>query len=179
MTFAGYDNPDDLQEVLQEIFLLVLGKGARRGYNGLTSFKSYILAISKNVVLGRFRKDVKRLERFRLESGPDEVEGYIDEQGLELLVSNQASPDGDYFLQRIRKVVQKCAAGLSLEQREVLRLYYLNELSQDATAAALSINRNKVRKHIQSIRKRLLRELQKHDLHDEGTISLVSVEEKK
>lgn len=177
LLFSGYDSPDDLQDVLQETFLLAFGQGARHGYNGLSSFRAYLLGIAKNVVLGRFRKDMKRLERFTFQSSATEAARDEELSRLDVQASGQTPADDDYVRMRIRRAVEKCARDLGEQQRQVLKLHYLNELSQDATAEALSISRNRVRKHLRTIRKRLLIELKMNDLDHEGKLPLKSLRE--
>jgi len=55
LRFSGYTQPFDLDNALQETFLRAFKESARVGYDGLHPFKSYLLAIARNLVLDEFR----------------------------------------------------------------------------------------------------------------------------
>lgn len=53
--FRGYAEPFDLDNALQETFLRAFKDSARIAYDGLHPYKSYLLAIARNLVLDEFR----------------------------------------------------------------------------------------------------------------------------
>jgi len=55
LRFGGYAQPFDLDNALQETFVRAFKESARVGYDGLHPFKSYLLAIARNLVLDEFR----------------------------------------------------------------------------------------------------------------------------
>lgn len=55
LRFSGYAQPFDLDNALQETFLRAFKESARIGYDGLHPYKSYLLAIARNLVLDEFR----------------------------------------------------------------------------------------------------------------------------
>ena len=76
LRFSGYAQPFDLDNALQETFLRAFKESARVGYDGLHPYKSYLLAIARNLVLDEFRNREVAMSPFidRLEvSGPVEV----------------------------------------------------------------------------------------------------------
>ncbi|MCA1664484.1 MAG: sigma-70 family RNA polymerase sigma factor [Myxococcales bacterium] len=53
--FRGYAQPFDLDNALQETFVRAFKESARLAYDGLHPYKSYLLAIARNLVLDEFR----------------------------------------------------------------------------------------------------------------------------
>lgn len=162
LRFEGYRSPDDLQDALQEVFLLALGEGARSRYDGLQPFGAYVTAVTRNVVLGRFRRDARRLRAFR-DLGYDETvsaEHVADDVHIPLSAGFLA-PDVSLEQKQVQNAVRAFVATLDAEQRNIVRLHYLESTSQEATAQALDINRNRVRKVIRGMKKRLLAHLRR------------------
>lgn len=55
LRFTGYAQPFDLDNALQETFTRAFKESARLGYDGLHSYKNYLLAIARNLVVDEFR----------------------------------------------------------------------------------------------------------------------------
>ena len=53
--FSGYLQPFDLDNAVQETFVRAFKDSARLGYDGLHSYKNYLLAIARNLVVDEFR----------------------------------------------------------------------------------------------------------------------------
>ena len=165
LQFVGYDHPDDLQDALQETFLLAFDQSARRGYNGLNPFGNYVLGIARNVVLGRFRKDLSRLSCFKsLE--PIDAEN-SDQAAVSAGLSSAAAfvaPDKATSNSEIRKLMQSFVSQLTEQQKQIVKYYFIDHLSQESTAEKMDLNRNRVRKQIRSIRRKLWRRIRKEGL---------------
>jgi RNA polymerase sigma-70 factor (ECF subfamily) len=56
LRFAGYQQPFDLDNALQETFVRAFKESARLGYDGLHPYKSYLMAIARNLVLDELRR---------------------------------------------------------------------------------------------------------------------------
>jgi RNA polymerase sigma factor (sigma-70 family) len=57
LQFEGYRHPFDLDNALQETFLRAFQESARHAYDGVRSYRNYLLAIARNLVMDRFRRD--------------------------------------------------------------------------------------------------------------------------
>jgi RNA polymerase sigma factor (sigma-70 family) len=55
LRFAGYGQPFDLDNALQETFARAFRESARLGYDGIQPFKNYLLAIARNFVVDQLR----------------------------------------------------------------------------------------------------------------------------
>ena len=55
LRFTGYSQPFDLDNAIQETFVRAFKESARLGYDGLHSYKNYLFAIARNLVIDEFR----------------------------------------------------------------------------------------------------------------------------
>jgi len=55
LRFVGYSEPFDLDNALQETFTRAFKESARRGYDGIHSYKNYLFAIARNLVIDETR----------------------------------------------------------------------------------------------------------------------------
>jgi len=56
LRFRGYAQPFELDNALQETFARAFRPSARQAYDGLRPYRSYLLAIARNVVLDELRR---------------------------------------------------------------------------------------------------------------------------
>lgn len=168
LRFAGYQAPEDLQDALQETFLFALGESARIGYNGLTPYKSYLLGIAKNVVLGRFRKDLHRVCLFvPVKREAENSAGAAEEAALDRFADCAPpfpAPDEAIEKKEIRHLVDCVLKELTPLQGQIIQLYFQDEQTQEKIATELGINRNHLRKHLMVIKKKLFKRLKKAGL---------------
>ncbi len=112
--FRGYAQPFDLDNALQETFLRAFKESARSGYDGLHPYKSYLLAIARNLVLDEFRNREVAMSPF------------IDQLDGGSAVPESAARDGEEAAPA-STVGDAPSAGVSAEQefmrRELGRLY--------------------------------------------------------
>lgn len=113
--FAGYAQAFDLDNALQETFVRAFKESARLAYDGLHPYKSYLLAVARNLVLDEFRNREVAMSPFidQLDGGAAEPTAGASQHGEE---AAPASTLGE-----------APSAGISAEQeflrRELGRLY--------------------------------------------------------
>jgi RNA polymerase sigma factor (sigma-70 family) len=164
LRFQGYVSPEDIEDAVQETFILAFSESARSGYDGLRPFSSYLLGIARNVVLNRFRRDVSRLDRFtRLDAEPGRAALESGDFPSAEPLANAAQAYS-YEAERIQKAVEEFVSTLDEAQRRILRAHFLEERSQEDTAREAGVDRNRVRKEIRAIRLRLYRFLKSRGL---------------
>lgn len=145
--FAGYQNPLDVDDVVQESFVRAFSESARLNYDGLHSFQNYLFAIARNVVLRDFRKEVRTVALDDPEREGEQIPlGEEDPSPEQVLISAEA-------VQLVRDFRQQ----LSHYDQRFFELRFLQQLSQDDTAKRLRLTRARVRTLEQRVRKRLLR----------------------
>jgi len=120
--------PDDVEDVVQEIFLKVLKNLAN--FRGQSSVETWLTSITVNTCRSWKRKrllrwnSLKRLYQRTSEPSPVNPEPIADRETFE----------------KIRRIVQK----LPTQYREVMVLRYLEELPMAQIAGILGFNRNTV-----------------------------------
>lgn len=56
LQFNGYHQPFDIENAVQETFVRAFSERARLAYDGLSPYKSYIMAVARNLVLSELRR---------------------------------------------------------------------------------------------------------------------------
>src|SRR6478736_7088326 len=70
LRFTGYAQPYDLDNALQETFTRAFRESARVGYDGLHSYRNYLFAIARNLVVDEFRNREVGMRAFVVEALP-------------------------------------------------------------------------------------------------------------
>lgn len=138
---------DGEREIVQETFARAFGEKARLAYNGIDPYRPYLMRIAKNLLIDRFRAQSKQ-----------EVE-LDDDTPVEL---GAEPPDLDWDKRRAATV--EYLATLDAEAREIVRLRFEEELSQDEVAERAGCSRRRVRTIEAKAQKELRRWLQKRGL---------------
>ena len=155
---AGFDAQDEY-ELVQDTFLRAFGDKARISFDGLRPYRPFLLRITKNLMIDRLRA--------RRAQGRQGGVGDIDE----VLESNTAvavieDPAEDLHWDELSAKTADFLAELDQEARDVIRLRFEDDLSQDAVAERLGCSRRRVRTLEARVQKRLQRHLRKLGLLD-------------
>lgn len=135
--------PDtEVGDVLQDTFARAFSQAARDGYDGLRPYRNYLLRIARNLLIDRARVAV------RVELDPDVGEEADDDEGAEDIVEQT----------RLHEATQAFVRALDAESRELVRLRFEEERSQDAVAVAMGVTRRRVR----TLEKRVRDGLERH-----------------
>ena len=113
---------------MQETFARAFTEKARGAYNGIDPYRPYLMRIAKNLLIDRFRAASKH-----------EVE-LDDNAPFEL---GEEPVDLDWEQRRAATV--EYLATVDPEMRQIVRLRFEDELSQDEVAAKLGCSRRRVR----------------------------------
>lgn len=163
--FAGYHEPFELQEAIQEGFLHAFRQSARERYDGERPYRPLLLTIIKNKTIDRWRREQHASRLFVMVgevAGADESHDHA----LERLQPEQPaqSPERQAASHQLQRTLQGFMEGLEEPERTIVDLHLLGEMSQRDIADHLGISRNDIRKHVRLLRQRLLRQL-KRDGH--------------
>jgi RNA polymerase sigma-70 factor (ECF subfamily) len=114
LRFVGYTQPFDLDNAIQETFLRAFKESARLGYDGLHSFKNYLMAIARNLVIDEFRNREVAMSPF-IEATLEGVSAHAapHHDGEEAPAASARAGDGSP-----RSVIEQ-----ELMHRELRRLY--------------------------------------------------------
>ena len=136
--------PDaDVRDVIQEAFARAFSATARQRYDGLRPFRNYLMRIVRNLLVDRARL------AGRVELDPD----IGDEPG------EDEDAEEEMARGRLAEATHAFVQGLDPEQRELVRLRFEEEQSQDAVAATMGVSRRRVRTLEKRVREGLARHL--------------------
>jgi len=128
-------------ELVQETFAKAFVEKARLAYDGLSPYRPYLLRITKNLMIDRYRADQKEARTIDL-AGLDDLEP-------------AAEPPPDPHWQKMSVVTAEYVATLAPQEREFVKLRFEDGASQDRVAEALGWTRRKVRTLERDIQKGL------------------------
>lgn len=125
--------PDELADLVQEVFLRAFSKKGRQGYDGLRAYAPYLYAIARNVLV-----DSARARGREIPAPSAELEAAIDATQIEADTAPWEAPD-------TIRVVETYLAALPEQLRAVHKLRYQECLSQEQTAQRLGVSRQTLR----------------------------------
>jgi RNA polymerase sigma factor (sigma-70 family) len=131
---------DGERELVQDTFTRAFAERARLAYDGVSPYRPYLLRITKNLMIDRYRaerREVVNLDR----DGVGDLE--------ELLARNAELPRGeppaDLHWTALLAAAKEHLATLDQESRDLVALRFTEELSQDETAGRMGCSRRRVR----------------------------------
>jgi len=119
-------------ELVQDTFVKAFSAGARASFDGLRPYRPFLLRITKNLMIDRFRA-----RRNAAAAPVDELDEVAD--------TGTQEPEEDLHWRSLSEATAAFVAGLDAESREIVRLRFESELSQDVVAAQLGCSRRRVR----------------------------------
>jgi RNA polymerase sigma-70 factor (ECF subfamily) len=156
----GFDR-DGEYELVQETFAKAFAEKARLAFDGLQPYRPYLLRITKNLMIDRFRAN-RRQPVALDEVGVGELE--------RLLATSSAMPQGeepaDPHWKQLLAATTEFVATLDVESRQLITMRFDEELSQDDAAERLRCSRRRVRTVERKVQKLLRKWLQKRRLFD-------------
>lgn len=136
-------------ELIHDTFAKAFSEKARLSFDGLRPYRPFLLRITKNLMIDRFRAQ-------RRQGGGALVD--IDE----ILETQEAPVPEDHeenlHWKQLQDVTKQFLSGLSAECQGIIRLRFEDSLSQDQVAAQLEISRRRVR----TVETRVQSELKSH-----------------
>jgi len=132
---------DGERELVQETFVRAFAEKARLGFDGISPYRPYLLRVTKNLMIDRFRATQKEAKHV---TNDDDGIGDLDA----LLAANAELPpdtrvDLDWKAQLA--ATTEYLATLDDESRRIITLRFEDELSQEDVAARVGCTRRRVR----------------------------------
>ena len=124
---------DDEYELVQETFAKAFTAQARLAYDGLSPYRPYLLRITKNLMIDRYRAEQKDARTIGVDIGE-----------LDALQPAAEEPP-DLHWQKLAAATAEYVATLGPEQRDLVRMRFEEGTSQERVAEALGWTRRKVR----------------------------------
>lgn len=160
MRFRGVYEPFRLQESVQAAFIHAFRKSAREAYDGSRPYRPFLLGIVRNFIIDEFRKE-QTLAKYVVLVDDFATEGESTEEVMNRVSEATAAPSPELEAMRsqLSASLQTFVDGLDEIERVLLERHLMGELSQRAIADELGIDRNEIRKHVRTMRERLLKHL--------------------
>jgi RNA polymerase sigma factor (sigma-70 family) len=145
----GVFEPEIQCELVQEIFIRAFAEPARLAYDGLRSYRPYLMRIAKNLLIDRARQRIPASVSF------DDADETIPEH------AEFVSPEEALHWQALSAEAEAFVAGLDAEARDLVRLRFEEDCSQAEAAERMGVSRRRVRTLEARVQKGLLRHLKK------------------
>ena len=120
---------DGEHELVQDTFTKAFAEKARLAYDGVSPYRPYLLRITKNLMIDRYRAEQRQAR-------------VVD---LDDVVDATAEPPPDLHFQKLQAATSEYLATLDPRLREFVRLRFEEGGSQDGIAEALGCTRRKIR----------------------------------
>jgi RNA polymerase sigma-70 factor (ECF subfamily) len=143
--FRGFFSAADRDDGVQQIFLAAFEERTRLAYDGLKPYGSFLRGVAQNTI----RRMLEKRTRFNRTDAPvPEPEAGVEERVIE---------------EETLSVVRRFRASVvDPPEPEVLQLYFVEGMSEEALAERLGCTRYRLRKTIARIHKRMERYLRDH-----------------
>lgn len=135
----GTSDPEEQREIIHDVFVRAFEEKARLRYDGLRPYRPYLLRIAKNLMIDRARRAKRR---------PVNVGSGMEPPAFEDLVSGcipMPTREEDLDWKRQRRVAARYMESLPEEERDFVRLRFVESLPQARVAEVLGITRRRVR----------------------------------
>lgn len=156
LRFFGFSRSYELADAVQDTFLKAFQPGARMAFNGTDPYKPYLLQMARNVVIDKYRRARIRPDRLGAGPAPDAFGATGDDLETRTPATGD-DPEAATLRAEASSLVADFVSVQDAATRELLRLHFEEEESQETTAAALGLRRSELRSQVELVRGRLLR----------------------
>jgi RNA polymerase sigma-70 factor (ECF subfamily) len=164
--FSGYVQPFDLDNAVQETFVRAFKDSARLGYDGLHSYKNYLLAIARNLVVDEFRNREVAMSPFIEAQGQkaDPVQHDGEEaapmQSMASSDSAQVSAEHEFLRQELAQLYSGFVERLGERDRIFFRARFEEQKTQVDAGEACGLTHMQSRTLEKKLRERFLKYMQ-------------------
>lgn len=156
----GAESAEVERELVQESFARAFSLRGREGYDGLRPYRPYLLRITKNLLIDRLRR-----RRPELSLDDPSSERLLEESPLG--TPPEVSPEEALHFGTLAQAARAFLGEAPADLRELVRLRFEEDLSQEDAAATLGISRRRVRTLEEKAQQGLKKYLQRLRLWDE------------
>jgi RNA polymerase sigma-70 factor (ECF subfamily) len=155
-------DPEVERELVQETFSRAFSEKARNSFDGLRPYRPFLLRITKNLMIDRYRSEKRSKETSEARGAGDIDE--ILERNADL--APEVDVEGDLHWKALREATTRFVSGESTETQELVRLRFEEECSQEEAAKRMGISRRRVRTLEARVQKSLRKHLRSQGLWD-------------
>jgi RNA polymerase sigma-70 factor (ECF subfamily) len=165
LQFVGYHQPFDLENAVQETFVRAFGERARLAYDGINPYKSYLLAIARNLVLSELRRrEVAMSQLVQVREGEEaspllaaaEPVGGAQGETLEL------SAETRYLHRELARLYQNFVASLDRRETRYFEARFEQRRTRLEAGQRAALSAMQARTLEKKLRKRFLAYMQAH-----------------
>jgi RNA polymerase sigma-70 factor (ECF subfamily) len=166
LRFSGYTQPFDLDNALQETFVRAFKESARLGYDGLHPYKSYVMAIARNLVLDEFRnREVAMSPFLEARAVGDVPPPRVGDDGAPVAAvtdapSGQLSAEHEFLRQELGQLYATFVERLSDKDRTFFRARFEEEKTQVQAGEVAGLSHMQARTLEKKLRQRFLSHMQ-------------------
>lgn len=170
LRFCGYQQPFDLENALHETMARAFAERARLAYDGLTPFKSYLLAIARNFVISELRRrEVAMSQLVRVQEGeavdaheeiPDGADGAV------AAATPERSAETEYLHRELRQLYEGFVAQLDAQERVFFVARFEEQLTQVEAGQRAGLSHMQARTREKKLRKHFLKYMHSHGYLD-------------
>lgn len=165
LQFNGYHQPFDLENAVQETFLRAFAERARLAYDGLSPYRSYIMAIARNLVLTELRRREVAMSQL-VKEADDGREGSVADamDGLAAEPLNAGAPEptgeAEFLRQELTHLYQSFVEELKPQHADFFRARFEDRLTQVEAGQRANLSHMQARTLEKKLRKRFLKFMQ-------------------
>lgn len=163
LRFSGYSQPFDLDNALQETFSRAFKESARLGYDGLHSYRNYLFAIARNLVIDEFRnrevamspfiEDDRGTERATAHDGEEAAPA----QTITSDASHGTSAEADYLKQELTALYASFIERLDERDRMFFKARFQEQKTQVEAGEVCGLSHMQARTLEKKLRERFLK----------------------
>lgn len=161
LRFAGYRQPFDLDNALQETFLRAFRESARLAYDGLRPYRSYLYMIARNVVIDDFRRAGSSPAFADAPAGAD-----LGAEPGEDPSEPAPTPEDDALRREIARLYATFAERLDERDRKFFQVRFGEGRTQEETGEAIGLTAMQVRTLEKKLRSSFVAYLNQHGYLD-------------
>ena len=160
LRFAGYRQPFDLDNALQETFSRAFKQSARLGYDGINSYRNYLFAIARNFVIDEVRSREVAMSPF-IEASPELSSDQPEAKVLGGVAhAPERSAENDFLSRELEGLYSRFLKNLEAPEQAFFRARFEEQRTQLEVAAQLSLSHMQVRTREKKLRDRFLEFMQ-------------------
>src|SRR5256885_12936104 len=170
LRFTGYSQPFDVDNAVQETFVRAFKESARLGYDGLHSYKNYLLAIGRNLVVDEFRNREVAMSPFVYQEAGAQArveapqvhdgEEAAPMQAMPSSDSTQISAEQEFLRQELAQLYSAFFARLDERDRIFFRARFEDQKTQIEAGEACGLSHMQARTLEKKLRERFLKFMQ-------------------
>jgi len=159
LQFNGYHQPFDLDNAVQETFVRAFGERARLAYDGLNPYRSYVMAIARNLVLSELRRrEVAMSQLVRVVDEGQAPLDHLSQSQVQALSDGPCEPTGEaeFLRQELVTLYHGFIEELKPQHRAFFIARFEQHMTQVEAGKQTSLSHMQARTLEKKLRKRFL-----------------------